>query len=378
MPSKRLCLFLNSWTYGGVEEHVALLCEQLPALGYEPLVVCSDTEALRTWRERLSALGVPITLLSEGHSPREKVHFVTELVRLLRRERIDVLHLQLIYFDGGKLPMLAGSLARVPMVVTHHAAPRGPVPAKQRLLRAPFLFEVKRFIAVSRANEHSQSTFLRLPSSRMVTIHNGIVVPPALPDRAAARGRLLAELGLPDDARLVAAIGRLSAQKGFDRLLRAAPAVLRAAPATRFVFVGDGELRGELEGQAKALGIESSVRWLGFRKDVPALLPGFDVLAMPSVFEGLPLVLLEAFAAGLPAVAHAVDGIPEVIDDDVNGFLTRPDATPELADRLARVLVDRELAERLSRAARAKAVTEFTVERMARETAAVYGAVARA
>jgi glycosyltransferase involved in cell wall biosynthesis len=264
------------------------------------------------------------------------------------------------------------------MVVTHHAAPRGPVPAKQRLLRAPFLFDVKRFIAVSRANQHSQSTHLSLPRERMTTIHNGIVVPSALPDREAARARWLAELGVPGDARLVGAAGRLSAQKGFDRLLRAAPAILRAAPTARFVFVGDGELRTELERQAAELGVQGNVHWLGFRKDVPALLPAFDVLAMPSVFEGLPLVLLEAFAAGLPAVAHAVDGIPEVIDDGVNGFLTRPDDTAELAERIARVLVDRELAERLSRAARAKAVTEFTVERMARETAAVYGAVARA
>ena len=117
--------------------------------------------------------------------------------------------------------------------------------------------------------------------------------------------------------------------------------------------------------------------WLGFRKDVPAVLGGLDVIAMPSVFEGLPLVLLEAFAAGCPAVAHAVDGIPEIIDDGVNGFLTRPDEPARLGDRIAQVLQDAELAAKFSRGAHAKALADFTVERMARETAALYDSVTR-
>jgi glycosyltransferase involved in cell wall biosynthesis len=298
------------------------------------------------------------------------------LTQLLRRERVDVLHLQLIYFDGGRLPMLAGALARVPIVVTQHAAPREPVPFSKRATRSPFFVNVKRFVAVSRANQASQARYLRLPRERLTTIHNGIVVPPTCPDRAAARRRLHERLGLPEHVKLVGAVGRLTAQKGFDQLVRAAPAILQAEPNVRFAFAGDGPLRAELETHARSLGVHDSMLWLGFRSDVPELLSGFDVLAMPSVFEGLPLVLLEAFAAGCPAVANAVDGIPEIIDDGVNGFLTRPDDSTQLAERISEMLLDPERARRFSHAAHAKALKDFTVERMTRDTAALYDSVA--
>jgi glycosyltransferase involved in cell wall biosynthesis len=369
---RRLCFFLNSWTYGGVEEHVALLCEKLPALGYELLVVCDEIEPLRPLHDRLDAAGVRRVALPVGRGPMEKIKFIARFARLLREERVELMHVQLIFSEGGRLPILAGGLARVPIVVTHHAAPRQPLPFLDLALRTPLVVGVKRFIAVSRANQADQARFMHLPAKRLSTVHNGIVVSASAPDRESAHRQLCTELGLPDDSPLIGAIGRLSVQKGFSRLIDAIPAIVSAIPNARILFIGDGPLRAELQAQVARLAMQDNVVWMGFRRDVPRLLGGLDVLAMPSLWEGLPLALLEAFAAGCPAVATAVDGIPEVIDHGVNGFLIPPDRLTELAPRIVELLSSRDLALAMSRAARSKAEASFTVELMVENMLEIY------
>jgi glycosyltransferase involved in cell wall biosynthesis len=364
---------LNSWTFGGVEEHVALLSAQLPALGFEPLVVCSQVEALRRLHQRLDTLGVRWRPFEAQAGARGRLSSTLRLARLLADEGADLLHLQLVYTEGGRFPLVAARLLGLPVVVTNHAAPREAIDPLSRYSRAPLLSTVARFIAVSGANRDGQIRYMGLDPERVTTIRNGVIVPPELPDRAEAHASLCAALGLAPDAKLVGAVGRLCEQKGFDALVDAAVDVIRAVPQTHVVFVGDGHLREVLEAQAVRLGIRANLHFLGFRMDTAALLPAFDVLAMPSVFEGLPLALLEAAAAGCPAVAHAVDGIPEVVEDGVNGFLVPPGDRARLAECISRILQDRELSSRMSAAARRKAVTQFTDERMARETASVYG-----
>jgi glycosyltransferase involved in cell wall biosynthesis len=369
---RRLCYFLNSWTYGGVEEHVGLLCEKLPALGYELIVICDEIEALRPLHNRLDALGVRRIALPAGSGVKQKLGFVQRLARLLRQEGVDLMHVQLIFNEGGRLPIAAGILAGVPMVVSHHAAPQKLLPLRERLLRAPFLVPVRRFIAVSHANEIDQVRFMGLPAERVTTVHNGIVVSATPPDRVAAHQQLCAELGLPADSLLIGGVGRLSLQKGFSRLVAAIPAITSALPDARILFIGEGPLREELQTQIDSLGVRKSVIWMGFRRDVPRLLSALDVLAMPSLWEGLPLVLLEAFAAGCPAVATAVDGIPEVIDHGVSGFLVPPEDAAALGPRIVELLSNRNLAVAMSRAARAKAEASFAVDRMVENMLAVY------
>lgn len=354
---------------------MALLSSRLPALGYEPLVLCSEIEALQPLYRRLDTLGVRRQLFDSDSSRAAKLTSVPRLARLLKTESIDLQHVQLVFTEGGRIPILAGRLAQVPLVVTHHAAPREPQPEKTRLSRWPLMAMVDRFIAVSHANRQDQIRHMGLPSTRLTTVHNGIVVDPVAPDRAAARDKLLSDLRLPEGAKLVGAAGRLCEQKAFHFLLAAAQKLESSVPSAHVLLIGDGPLRSELEAQAQALGIAERVHFLGFRTDTPALLAALDLLAMPSIYEGLPLVLLEAFAAGCPVVAHAVDGIPEVVEDGVNGHLVATGDVTALADRMARLLNDPALASRMGSAARQKAVAMLTAERMARETAAVYDAL---
>jgi len=197
---------------------------------------------------------------------------------------------------------------------------------------------------------------------------------PTSPDTEAAMAETNFQCRAHHDG-FVGGVGRLCDQKAFHRILDIAPAILRQLPDTRFIFIGDGPLRGALENQAEKLGIQANVHWLGFRSDVAALLDAIDVLVMPSEFEGLPLALLEALARGCPAVAHAVDGIPEVIDDEINGFLVPHGDANLLASRIVQLLNDSSLAGRISEQAYVKAKRAFTTEKMVDETVAVYEAV---
>jgi glycosyltransferase involved in cell wall biosynthesis len=180
------------------------------------------------------------------------------------------------------------------------------------------------------------------------------------------RERLLALL--PRPVRLVVgAAGRLSPEKGFGQLVEAAAVVLAACPDVGFVLFGDGPLRGEIAGRIAELGLTERVVLAGFRADLDELLPALDVLALPSFTEGLPNVVLEAFAARVPVVATAVGGTPEVVEDGASGYLVPPGDPNALARRLLDLLADDGLRRAMGQRGRERVQAEFTFEAQARQ-----------
>jgi glycosyltransferase involved in cell wall biosynthesis len=171
---------------------------------------------------------------------------------------------------------------------------------------------------------------------------------------------------------IIGAIGRLAPQKGLQYLLRAAPEVLRDNPNALFVLVGDGPERQTLEAEAKCLGIQGSVCFLGVREDIPELLASLDVLAMPSLSEGLPMALLEAMASAKAVVASRVGAIPHVIQDRVNGIMLSPGDVSGLATALLDVLKYRELRMALGQEARETVESRFSAPSMAKCYLEVY------
>jgi glycosyltransferase involved in cell wall biosynthesis len=153
------------------------------------------------------------------------------------------------------------------------------------------------------------------------------------------RAKLLRHFRQPR-THLVGAAGRLSPEKGFDVLVAAAERVLRLRPTAGFVLFGEGPERPRLQQQISAAGLGGSFVLCGFRPDLDRFLPHFDLLVLPSYTEGLPNVVLEAFAAGVPVVATAVGGTPEVVEDGVSGYLVRPGDIDALAGRTADALAD--------------------------------------
>jgi glycosyltransferase involved in cell wall biosynthesis len=155
-------------------------------------------------------------------------------------------------------------------------------------------------------------------------------------------------------------------------LVKAMPLLLARIPAAMLLIAGEGPLRPHLESLVASLGIGAHVRFLGLRRDVPRILAAGDVFALSSLWEGLPMVLLEAMAAGLPCVATRVGGVPEAIRDREEGLLVPPGDAEALAESLISCLEDRDLATRLTTRAKARVDRDFSARRMADEYASLY------
>lgn len=177
---------------------------------------------------------------------------------------------------------------------------------------------------------------------------------------------------LPRNGVVIGNVGRLAEQKGQRHLIEAAPHVLERRPDARFVIVGAGELREDLEKRARGLGVHDRFTFTGARDDVPELLASFDVFAFPSLFEGLCLAVIEAQAAGVPVVATPVGGIRETVIDGQTGVLCQPGDPLGLARGILQLLEDPDEAQRLAAEARRRVSERFSAERMVEETIALY------
>jgi glycosyltransferase involved in cell wall biosynthesis len=226
------------------------------------------------------------------------------------------------------------------------------------------VFAVSHGVAESMRNRR----FARLPEVE-VLIH-GIDFTRAL-HGSDAREWARAALSLPADVPVIGTVGNLTPKKDHGSLLRAVQHVRRGVPDVRLVLIGEGPLAADLRQQAKRLGIAESVLFAGSRADVDELLPALDVFAMSSLHEGLSIALVEALAAGVPAVATRVGGIPEVVTHEHDGLLVPPGAPHALGDALLELLVDRD--RRLALAAEARSTAaRFDIGRAVARTEALY------
>jgi glycosyltransferase involved in cell wall biosynthesis len=207
-----------------------------------------------------------------------------------------------------------------------------------------------------------------VPGERVVAIPYGVdPAARAVPAGAAAAAR--ASLGAGPGDLLVVAVGRLHAQKRFDRMIEAFAMVRARVPEARLAVVGTGSLRGELEGRARSLGLAERITWAGFRADTAALFAAADLFALSSDDEGLPMVVIEAMAAGLPVVATEVGSIRDLVADGETGIVVPREAAP-LAEAVADLLLDAPRRKRLGEAGRARVRERFSLARCVEATEA--------
>jgi glycosyltransferase involved in cell wall biosynthesis len=374
---RRIALFVNSVEMGGVEEHVRQIAEGFIARGADVLLICPESTDISPLARAAAAAGAkPIRLtLSWNTVGRAAVGRFSELVRLLRSERVDVLHVHLTGYTGGRWALLAGMLARTNAVIcTLQIAPDKPVTWSVRLDRRLINAIVDRFIAVSEVTRGRLIRFLGQSAEKTVVIPNAVELPRYVRKPLQTREQLLSSIGVPPDATIVGCVARLSPQKGIAHLIEATPAILRELPDAHVVLVGEGPLRAELTARVANLGLAGRIHFAGNQKDVPAWLAAMDVFVLPSLFEGLPLSILEAMAAGLPVIATAVDGTPEAVDDGVTGRLIPPEDPAAIAAAVVDVLKTPGLAARYGAAGRARAQL-FSESALIDRLAAVYSAV---
>jgi glycosyltransferase involved in cell wall biosynthesis len=180
------------------------------------------------------------------------------------------------------------------------------------------------------------------------------------------------QLAIANSKPLIGAIGRMVWQKGFEFLIRAIPDIIEVAPETRFLLVGQGPLRPDLESLARELNVCDRVIFTGFRHDIQRLLSTIDVLVVPSLLEGFPMITLEAMAMAKPLVATQIRGIIEQISDGEEGILVPPKNPKALATAILTLIQDRELSSKLGLSARRRVESSFSVEKMVKETEKVY------
>jgi glycosyltransferase involved in cell wall biosynthesis len=198
-----------------------------------------------------------------------------------------------------------------------------------------------------------------VPAERVVVIRNAIDTRRFDAVESWDRERLRQLLPTKPEL-MVTAAGRLSPEKGFGLLVEAAASVIKELPETGFILFGDGPLMPDLRKQVQRHGLQDRFILAGFRSDVDQLMPHSDLVVLPSYTEGLPNVALEALAAGVPVVATAVGGTPEVVEDGVCGLLAPPGDAPALAQAMVRMLQSKELRQTMGRAGRQRIAAHFT------------------
>jgi len=229
---------------------------------------------------------------------------------------------------------------------------------------------VYRIVGVSNETSKNLVDYEKISPKKIVTIRNGVVGDTF--QRPINKFAKRAELGIPSSAPVIGLAARLTEQKGLTFLLQALPAVLRAQRDLRLVIAGDGPLRRNLEEEAQRVGVGSHVHFLGPRTDMPDILQLFDVYVLPSIWEGLPMVLLEAMAAGCPIVATNVGGNPDAVRDGYNGYLVPARDPDALATRVIGLLSDRRQREEFGRNGRTLFDREFSAAIMARSYEQLY------
>jgi glycosyltransferase involved in cell wall biosynthesis len=367
-------MVLTSAVRGGVEEVALGLLQRLDPSEFRLSIAAPrallDALAPDLGGVRLDALAAEAERISRPGQLRG-------LATFMRRLRPDVVNPHLFRSTAVAAP-LARALGTGRVVETYH----GREAWRQGPLRGRFVVDrlvsglVTRVIAVSRGAADFLVHGKGYPAHKVVVVPNGRDLGRFTP--GAHREAVRKELGLDRDAPVVGVVGRLETQKGHVHLIDAWPEVVRAHPDARLVVVGEGSLHGPLARRAREDGVADSVVFTGFRSDVPRVLDAIDVLALPSLHEGMPLTAIEAAAAGRPVVATAVDGTPEVVREGETGLLVPPADPAALGRALLKMLGNAEAAARMGREARRWARERFDIDAHVEATARVYREVARA
>jgi glycosyltransferase involved in cell wall biosynthesis len=356
-------------TWRGGQNQVLLTVNGLRAIGQRASLVAHPDGELR----KRVAEGLDLIPLA----PRSEMDLSAawRFARVIKRLSPDVIHAHDphgVAMASLALSLGAGSThgARAPALV---AARRVDFHLKGNSFSRWKYRQVDCFVAASEAIR-KMLVADGVPAERTVTVHEGIDVEHVL---AAPRVDVHEAFFLPHGAPVVGNIAALVPHKGQRYLIDAAHLVVQEVPDARFVVLGEGELREHLEKQVHEHHLEKHVLLPGFRADVLGCLKAFDLFVMSSVTEGLGTSLLDAMAASRPIVATTAGGIPEIVEDGVNGLLVPPRDHHALAAAIVRALEDAELRRRMAAAGFARVNERFTVDQMVGGTAAVYARVAR-
>jgi len=362
-----VCLFTDSREPSGLGQHMLTLAAELVPQ-HRLLFVCPSTARGRQLLEQAESLGCATLALD----PHDEEQSYDALAVTLQRLDVTLFHCHAgIGWEGHRGVQIAHRQG-VPAIIRTEHLPYLLTDPRQQAAYRDQLACVDQVICVS---AEALSSYVRagVPRSKLTLIRNGIRPPEVVAQRAA----VCAEFALPPDAHLIFTAARFTEQKGHRHLLAALPDVVAQCPRAYFLWAGEGPLEQELRQRRQALGKQRQHLLLpGWREDAHRLLAAADLFVLPSLFEGLPLVVLEAMALGVPVIGTAVCGTAETVVDGLSGRLVPPGDSAALAAAICEGLTQPGLAAGWSAAGRARYQELFSAERMGCETAALYEAIA--
>ncbi len=341
-----LMLIIGSMGVGGAETLAARLAKELNRSSLFSVFVCA-LEDRGELRKILLANGT--RHLSLGKKPGKDLSIPAKIAQLARDERIDIIH------THGQGPLLYTCLAKLfyreyHLVHSEHIKfeIETTSPIKFLLYNSVLYRIIDSFLSISDHLEQYYSTKFPFLKSKITTITNGIDIDQfnEMDCKIVASAR--ESFSVAKNAKIIGNISVLRDQKDHASLIRAMQTVLHHVPEAVLVIAGDGPLRNKLERLTCELAIQDSVVFLGYRNDVSILLRTFDVFALTSLFEGLPLCLLEASASGTPIIVTDVEGNNELIKNNINGLLAQAKSPEEIGLKIVELLTNSDLAKDLS------------------------------
>ncbi len=369
MEKIRIMEMIDRPSQGGGQKALQLLAANLDPGLFEVCVSSAPGGPLVEEIEKSGLRHIPVPL-----DRKLGLRTVGKIAAALKDLRIDILHTHGGY--AGLFGRWAAHRSGTPVVVhtlhgIHYLHYRNPLLRRFSIgLERHLSRWTDRLILVSYADLGRAVKNRLARSDKLTVIPNGSDAPDALSPEVAEKKRL--ELGWEPGRPIVGTVARLHRQKGVLYLLLAAETISAHFPQVRMAVVGDGPLGRQLRRKARRLKIDDRIVFLGERRDASELMNLFDIFVLPSLWEGLPFVLIEAAAIGKPIVATAVDGVREIIEDERTGLLVPPKDPVLLAGAVIRLLEDGELASRLAERSNATIPPRFPLRRMVEQTESLY------
>lgn len=366
MAKARVLHVIGGGEVGGAEELVLTLMKLLDPDKYQPFLLCLCEGP---FAGLAAAQGFPARIIAMKH--RLDLSTVDPLRQYIREQHIDLVHTHGV--RANLVARLAAAREGVPVVTTVHSVLRYDYDLPVKSFLASFLTRLTnkhsdKFIAISGAIA-AEIRQMGVPEDKIVIIHNGLDTGKFSPPRNA--GEVKRELELDLQRQTITMIARLHPVKGHEYFLRAARKIIDAGFKAQFLIIGEGIHRQRIEQQVRELGLADVVRMPGYYSSVEDIYGISDLLCVPSVMEGLGLVVLEAMYFNVPVVASNIGGIPEIVSDQVDGLLVEPRDDEGLARAMMSILADTDLATRLTTKAQEK-VNQFTLQNMAQKVEQVY------
>jgi glycosyltransferase involved in cell wall biosynthesis len=372
--SMKILYLVTQSSWGGAQKYVFDLATNLPE-NFAITVACGGNGMLI---DKLKTVGINVKIFKNLVRPINPIRdFICfwQLWRFIRREKFDIVHT-----NSSKAEILGNLAARVAGVKKIFFTAHGFVfnEPQNKYKREIYIWLEKfankfsrKIIAVSNFDRQTALQENICPVEKIVTVHNGLDCDKF--ERAIAVSVNQREkLGLSPGNFVVGTVANFYPVKGLKYFISAAALVVEKIPNARFVIVGEGELRLDMEKQIRDLNLEKTVILTGFQADLCGFLPAFDLFVLPSLKEGFPYALLEAQVAGLPIIATRVGGVPEIIIDYSNGLLIEKANESALAQKIIQAYQDENLRKNISQKGKYEVKKKFDLRLMIEKTSLIY------